>query len=131
MCQWVIVSQHLKLGTKQVASELSCHCPLQHQHLQLKTAVVGLIAVCGTKALACISHHPLGPVWLLLAQDGSKSSLAGISFQDKGLGGVSKGQYLSNGEGHLQLLEGLLVFLFPEAASGCWSLVLCLGIAVG
>ena len=51
--------------------------------------------------MACISHHPLGPIWLLLAQDGFKSSLAGISFQDEGLGEVSKGQYLSTGEGHL------------------------------
>ena len=114
MCQWVIVSQHHKLGTKQVASELFRHCPLQCQHLQIKTAVVGLIALCWTKAPACISHHPLGPIRLLLAQDGSKSSLAGISFQDEGLGEVSKGQYLSTGEGLLQLLEGLLVVLLSR-----------------
>ena len=73
----------------------------------------------------------LTPADETLFEDGSKSSLAGISFQDEGLGEVSKGQYLSTGEGLLQLLEGLLVFLLPEAANGCRSLVLCLGIAVG
>ena len=66
----------------------------------------------------------LTPADETLFEDGSKSSLAGISFQDEGLGEVSKGQYLSTGEGLLHLLEGHLLFLLPEAASECGSFIL-------
>ena len=105
MDQGVVVCEDIELGAQEVVTKLLCDCPFKGQEFQLHAGVVGLVLLCWTQPSTCVGQDPSLPI-LILREDGTQPVMAGVCFEDEGLGELCKPQDRSCSQGCLRTPSG-------------------------